>query len=138
MRANQIGDSECSDPEVEAARNGKHYFWRAIGRYKDEFSSHQAVIIDTDTDNFYVLGSNGNKNSILRYDHKTIKALSPMPAEKTFFAAVYHEGMIYTFGGYDSYDKIQLPHCEYYSIRRDKWFNSELLNPAGKVEYRMH
>ena len=40
MRANQAQDSECSDPEVEAARNGKHYVWRAIGKFKEEFSAH--------------------------------------------------------------------------------------------------
>lgn len=28
-----------------------------------------------------------------------------MPAEKTFFATVYFDHMIYTFGGYDAYDK---------------------------------
>ena len=61
-----------------------------------------------------------------------------MPAEKTFFAAVYHDGIIYTFGGYDSYDKVQLSTCEYYNLRKDKWFNSEMLNPSGKVEYRLH
>jgi hypothetical protein len=29
-----------------------------------------------------------------------------MPTEKTFFPAVYHRGIIYTFGGYDGYDKV--------------------------------
>jgi len=29
-----------------------------------------------------------------------------MPQEKTFFPAVYHKGLIYTFGGYDAYDKV--------------------------------
>jgi len=68
MRANQVQDSECSDPEVEAARNGKHYVWKGIGKYRDEFPAHQMVIIDTDNDHFYIVGSNGNKNSMLKYD----------------------------------------------------------------------
>lgn len=64
------------------------------------------MVIDTDNDHFYIIGSNGNANSNLRYDQKTIKKLAPMAAEKTFFAVVYFDGFIYTFGGYDCYDKI--------------------------------
>lgn len=139
MRANQQDqDSECSDPDVEAARQGKHYVWRGVGKFKDEFAAHQAVVIDTQNDHFYIMGCNGNKNSNLRYDQKTIKTLSPMPCEKTFFATVFHDGIIYTFGGYDAYDKIQMNSSEYYNIRKDKWFNSELLNPQGKTEFKLH
>lgn len=29
-----------------------------------------------------------------------------MPAEKTFFSYCYYKGIIYTFGGYDAYDKV--------------------------------
>jgi hypothetical protein len=39
-----------------------------------------------------------------------------MPQEKTFFPAVYHKGIIYTFGGYDSFEKQQLNSCEYYDV----------------------
>jgi hypothetical protein len=39
-----------------------------------------------------------------------------MPQEKTFFPAVHFKGIIYTFGGYDAYDKVQLSTCEYYDI----------------------
>ena len=72
------------------------------------------------------------------YDGKTIKVMSPMPAEKTFFAHIYFDGIIYTFGGYDSYDKCQLSSCEYYNISQNKWYNSEILNPQGKIEYQLH
>jgi hypothetical protein len=47
-----------------------------------------------------------------------------MPQEKTFFAAIHHKGIIYTFGGYDAYDKVQLNTCEYYNIDKDQWYNS--------------
>lgn len=47
-----------------------------------------------------------------------------MPQEKTFFPAVYYKGVVYTFGGYDSYEKTQLATCEYYDIKADKWYNS--------------
>ena len=39
-----------------------------------------------------------------------------MPDEKSFFSAVHHKGIIYTFGGYDIYDKLQLKTCEKYDI----------------------
>lgn len=58
-----------------------------------------------------------------------------MPQEKTFFATVYHDGIIYTFGGYDAYEKTQVKSCEYYNVHKDEWYNSQLL---GKVEYQMH
>lgn len=61
-----------------------------------------------------------------------------MPSEKTFFSAVLFDGFIYTFGGYDSYEKVQLSTCEYYNMRKDTWYNSELLNPQGKIEYKLH
>ena len=51
------------------------------------------------------MGANGNKHSHLLYDNKTVKVLASMPSEKTFFATVYYDNIIYTFGGYDAYDK---------------------------------
>lgn len=67
-----------------------------------------------------------------------MKTLAPMPTEKTFFATVYHDGVIYTFGGYDAINKEQISDCQYYSLRRDKWFNSEMQVPKAKIEYKLH
>lgn len=72
------------------------------------------------------------------FDNKTIKVLSSMPSEKTFFATVYFDGIIYTFGGYDVYEKTQLRSCEYYNVAKDEWYNSELISPKGKVEFQLH
>ena len=135
MKAQHQNDSECSDPEVAASKAGKHYMWKLIGKYRDEFSPHQSIVLNTDNECVYILGGNGNKNSNLRYDYKTIKTLAGMPQEKTFFSTVYLEGVIYTFGGYDAFDKTQLTSCEYYNIKKDEWYNSELLSPNGKIEY---
>ena len=52
------------------------------------------------------MGGNGNKQSNLLYNGKTIKVMAGMPSEKTFFSTVYFDGIIYTFGGYDSYEKM--------------------------------
>ena len=45
---------------------------------------------------------------------------SPMP-EKSFFSAVFLDGKIYTFGGFDICDKIQLKTWEYYNMEKDEW-----------------
>ena len=47
-----------------------------------------------------------------------------MLQEKSFFSAVSTHGgtRIYTFGGYECIEKVQLKSCEYYSITQDKWF----------------
>lgn len=62
--------------------------------------------------------------------------MAGMPSEKTFFSTVYFDGIIYTFGGYDSYEKMQVKSCEYYNVFKDEWFNSELVQ--GKMEFEMH
>lgn len=61
-----------------------------------------------------------------------------MPSEKTFFATVYYDNIIYTFGGYDAYDKCQLDSCEFYDCIKDEWYNSELTNPSGQVMYKLN
>jgi len=41
VKANHQNNSECSDPDaLEAAKNGNFYLWRAVGKYKNEFSPH--------------------------------------------------------------------------------------------------
>jgi len=61
-----------------------------------------------------------------------------MPQEKTFFSGVHINGVIYTFGGYDAYDKAQLSWCEYYDMNKDVWHNSPHDNPNGKVEFKLN
>ena len=50
-----------------------------------------------------------------------------MLQEKSFFSAVSAHGgkRIYTFGGYENIEKVQLKGCEYYSIQEDKWYINE-------------
>jgi N-acetylneuraminic acid mutarotase len=47
-----------------------------------------------------------------------------MLLEKSFFSAVSTHGgtRIYTFGGYECIEKVQLKSCEFYSVLEDKWF----------------
>lgn len=61
-----------------------------------------------------------------------------MPQEKTFFCAVHMNGVIYTFGGYDAYDKVQMSSCEYLDVLKDQWRNSPHDNPNGVVEFKLN
>ena len=45
--------------------------------------------------------------------------------EKSFFSAVYLKEKIYTFGGYDNYDKVQLKSCEIYDCDNNTWDKNE-------------
>ena len=85
----------------------------------------------------YLIGGNNNQHTNLHYTMQTIKVKANMIHEKSFFCAVYCNGKIYTFGGYDAYLKVQLPGCEYYDIKLDKWFNSPVPN-SGKLDYKLH
>ena len=49
-----------------------------------------------------------------------MKAKANMP-EKSFFSAVFLGNKIYTFGGFDIYDKLQLKQCEQYDCEKDEW-----------------
>ena len=71
-----------------------------------------------------MLGGQGTRDTNLQYINRKLKMRAQMPTEKTFFPAVYHRGIIYTFGGYDGYEKVQLNSCEYYDVNADKWYNS--------------
>ena len=58
----QQEDSDCSDPvAMDLAKNGNFYPWKAVGRYRDEFSPHQSVVFNVDTCNIHIMGGNGNK-----------------------------------------------------------------------------
>ncbi len=86
------------------------------GRYNSDFPAHFTLVFISDEHGYYILGGNGNVNTCLHFDLKTIKFKAQMPQEKTFFSALHCNGIIYTFGGYDAYDKVQLATCEYYNI----------------------
>ena len=62
-----------------------------------------------------------------QYVNKNIVNKAAMLQEKSFFSAVSAKGgrAIYTFGGYENIEKVQLKGCEYYSIQEDKWYINE-------------
>ena len=49
-----------------------------------------------------------------------------MLQEKSFFSAVNLKGQyIYTFGGYENVEKLQLKTCEVYNIEKDRWYGND-------------
>lgn len=99
--------SDCTRGNGKSLQPASNAFrWKLIGKYKNEFPQHFTMVFLSEEKGVYILGGNGNHNTCLYYDLKTIKIKAPMPQEKTFFAAIFHKGIIYTFGGYDAYDKV--------------------------------
>lgn len=93
--------------------------WKLLGKCKFEFPCHYSMVHTDDRHGMFLLGGTGN--NCLNYKDKNITAKANMP-EKSFFSAVYLNGVIYTFGGYDNYDKFQLKTCEYYLVEENKWY----------------
>mmetsp|Transcript_12506 Transcript_12506/g.12273 ORF Transcript_12506/g.12273 Transcript_12506/m.12273 type:complete len:220 (-) Transcript_12506:32-691(-) len=62
----------------------------------------------------------------LQYIDKNIIPKQQMLQEKSFFSAVSVKGAhIYTFGGYENVEKMQLKSCEVYSIEKDRWHGND-------------
>ena len=65
-------------------------------------------------------------NNCLQYIDKNIHHRAPMPSEISFFPAVsVRAATIYTFGGYDNIEKVQVKTCEVYNIEKDRWQRNE-------------
>eukprot|EP01022_Parablepharisma_sp_SALTPOND_P036262 TRINITY_DN982_c0_g1_i1.p1 TRINITY_DN982_c0_g1~~TRINITY_DN982_c0_g1_i1.p1 ORF type:complete len:656 (-),score=70.44 TRINITY_DN982_c0_g1_i1:1173-3140(-) len=118
---NSIGEFDVNQAE------GK---WKIIGKYKSEFSSH-FVLVFADSHGYFLLGPN-IAGTCLQYKDKRLIPKQNMLQEKSFFCAVFMRGKIYTFGGYDVTEKLQLKTCEIYDIDKDHW----TANPASLTQPR--
>jgi hypothetical protein len=97
----RIGRLELkSGPEIEEPMS-----WKLLGKYKSEFACHFTLVFSEEKYGLFILGGSGN--NCLNFKDKNITAKANMP-EKSFFSAVYLNGIVYTFGGYDTYEKVQL------------------------------
>ena len=94
-------DESSMDPENTPVS----FQWRSRGVYRNAFSPFLTMVYVNETDTWFLMGGQGNRDTNLAYTQRKLKVKAQMPQEKTFFPAVYHKGVIYTFGGYDSYDK---------------------------------
>ena len=120
----RIGKIELkSTPEQEEPNK-----WKLMGKYKFEFPMHFSLVFADSVYGFYILGGSGN--NCLNFLEQNIIVKASMP-EKSFVSAVYLSGKIYTFGGYDNYEKIQLKSCEIYDCESNVWTNNTVqLNTA--------
>jgi len=107
---NTIGEIDVNQAEAK---------WKIVGKYKNEFSSH-FVMVYADQHGYYLLGPNV-AGTCLKYHDKRLIPRQNMLHEKSFFCAVYLRGKIYTFGGYDVAEKLQLKNCEIYDCDKDHW-----------------
>ena len=74
---------------------------------------------------WFLLGGVGN--NCLQYLDKNIQHRAPMPTEISFFPAVAVKAShIYTFGGYDNVEKVQVKTCDVYDINKDRWHRSDV------------
>jgi len=73
-------DSDCSSPQQQQPlMNPNTFQWKLIGKYKNNFPAHFTLVYVSDEVGFYILGGNGDLNTCLCYDYKTIKVKSPLP-----------------------------------------------------------
>ena len=126
---NKIGRLFIEGPEAEEFPK-----WRLIAKFKGEFPCHFTLVYvnggavgkvpaaHKDVGTWFLLGGMGN--NCLQYAGKNILAKASMLQEKSFFSAVsaMNGKRIYTFGGYENTEKVQVGSCEYYSIEEDKWY----------------
>ncbi len=90
--------------------------WHVIGKYKHEFSLH-FVMVFVDEQGFFLIGPNV-ASTCLQYKDKH---LIPRHSMQSFFSAVHLHRKLYTFGGYDVTEKLQLRSCGVYSMQDAHW-----------------
>ena len=111
---NKIGKVDLhNDPEAEEPNP-----WKLVGKFRYDFHSHVVIVPANEQHVYYVLG--GIKENWFIFKDNCLVSKAPMP-EKSFFSAVFLDGKVHTFGGFDICDKIQLKAWEYYNIEKDEW-----------------
>lgn len=113
------------DPEAEEPIK-----WKLHARSASDFHNHILVIPTSEEHTYFILG--GVKNNCLFYKDSCMTAKANMP-EKSFFSAVCLNGKIYTFGGFDIYDKLQLKQCEQYDIEKNVWTANDSVSKINLI-----
>ena len=124
------------DPESEDILK-----WKPHWSYKNDFYGHLVLVPLNEKgksyylnsiDTMYILGGTKNNCLLFKDNEFTIKANMP---EKSFFCATILNGVIYTFGGFDIYDKLQLKTWEFYNLESNKWdSNSSVALTTGRSQ----
>ena len=130
----EFGGNKIGRLFVEGLEAEEFPKWRLVAKFKGEFPCHFTLVYvnggavgkvqatHKDVGTWFLIGGMGN--NCLQYVNKNILTKASMLQEKSFFSAVSaHQGRtIYTFGGYENTEKVQLRCCEYYSVEEDKWY----------------
>lgn len=134
----EFGGNKIGRLYIEGSEAEEFPKWRLIAKYKGEFPCHFTLVYinggpvgsphmatHKDIGTWFLLGGMGN--NCQQYINKNILNKASMLQEKSFFSAVSAHGgkIIYTFGGYENIEKVQLKSCEYYNIQEDKWYINE-------------
>ena len=135
----EFGGNKIGRLYVEGAEAVEFPNWRLIAKYKGEFACHFTTVFinggatgaqpltveqNRNVGSWFLLG--GVSNSCMQYIDKNIHHRSPFPSEISFFPAVALKAQqIFTFGGFDNIEKVQVKTCEIYNIDRDRWTHSE-------------
>ena len=114
----EYGGNKIGRLYLEGSQAEEFPKWRLIAKFRLEFPSHFAIVYAQAEYGFFLLG--GSSNNCLQFVNKNIVVRQSMP-EKSFFAAVYLKGRLYTFGGYDNFEKLQLKTCEVFDIAKNEW-----------------
>ena len=131
---NKIGRLYIEGPEQEEFPK-----WRLIAKYRGEFPCHFTTLYingggqgqtpltveqNPNIGSWFLIGGMGN--NCLQYIDRNIIHRAPMIQEKSFFSAVcVRASKIYTLGGYENIEKVQLKSCEVYDIENDRWDSNE-------------
>mmetsp|Transcript_10960 Transcript_10960/g.14807 ORF Transcript_10960/g.14807 Transcript_10960/m.14807 type:complete len:305 (-) Transcript_10960:121-1035(-) len=131
---NKIGRLYIEGPEQEEFPK-----WRLIAKYRGEFPCHFTTLYingggqgqtpltveqNPNIGSWFLIGGMGN--NCLQYIDRNIIHRAPMIQEKSFFSAVcVRASKIFTLGGYENIEKVQLKSCEIYDIENDRWDTNE-------------
>ena len=129
----EFGGNKIGRLFVEGAEAEEFPKWRLIAKFKGEFPCHFTCVYvnggaqgqnpvtveqNQNVGSWFLIGGMGN--NCLQYIDKNILHRAPMIQEKSFFSAVcVRAKKIYTLGGYENIEKVQLKTCEVYDIEKD-------------------
>lgn len=141
----EFGGSKIGKLHVDGGEAQEYSSWRLVAKYKGEFACHFTTVfvnggaqgcrpltedVNKNVGSWFLLGGVGN--NCLQYIDRNVLHKAPMPTEISFFPAVsINAQFIYTFGGYDNVEKMQVKSCDVYDINKDRWHKNEVqLNVA--------
>lgn len=79
LHQRQMETDLSMDPPKQQGALPSTYKWKLTGKYKNDFPAHFTLVFLSDELGYYVLGGNGNVNTCMHFDYKTLKVRAQMP-----------------------------------------------------------